>query len=313
MILYGELNNRLKNVLDEQDVMNDVSMKEHTSFKVGGPADLFVTPRTYEKVKEIIDICRENNVSYFILGNGSNLLVKDGGIRGVVINMSKLNEVKVEADRVIAQSGALLSSASVAALQGSLKGMEFAHGIPGSVGGAVTMNAGAYNGEISQVIESALVIDNEGNIRRISKDELELSYRMSAILKYSYVVLEATFKLEKGDHEAIKNRMDDLMRRRKERQPLEYPSAGSTFKRPEGFFAAKLIEDTGLKGTKVGGAEVSMKHSGFIINKENATAKEILDLIKVVQQRVKEKFDVELSTEVRIIGEDEYKVENKAN
>lgn len=313
MILYCELNNRLKNVLDEQDVMNDVSMKEHTSFKVGGPADLFVTPRTYEKVKEIINICRENNVPYFILGNGSNLLVKDGGIRGVVINMSKLNEVRVELDRVVAQSGSLLSSASVAALQGSLKGMEFAHGIPGSVGGAVTMNAGAYNGEISQVIESALVIDNEGNIRRIFKDELELSYRMSAILKYGYVVLEATFKLEKGDYEVIKNRMDDLMRRRKERQPLEYPSAGSTFKRPEGFFAAKLIEDTGLKGTKVGGAEVSMKHSGFIINKENATAKEILDLIVVVQQKVKEKFDVELSTEVRIIGEDEYKVESKAN
>jgi UDP-N-acetylmuramate dehydrogenase len=218
--------------------------------------------------------------------------------------MSKLNEVKTDGERVIAQSGALLSTTSVKALEQSLKGMEFAHGIPGSVGGAVAMNAGAYNGEISQVIESALIIDKQGNIKRLSKEELELSYRMSVILKNDYIVLEATFKLEKGDYAAIKGRMDDLMRRRREKQPLEYPSAGSTFKRPEGYFAAKLIEDSGLKGTRVGGAEVSTKHSGFIINKEEATAKEILDLINVVQQTVKEKYDVELSTEVRIIGED---------
>lgn len=310
MAQYVELNNKFIEVLGEQNLKVNVSMKEHTSFKVGGPADIFVTPRSYEEVREIIRISKENNIPYFIFGNGSNLIVKDGGIRGVVINMNKLNKVSVEENRVIAQSGALLSAAAVAALEESLKGMEFAHGIPGSVGGAVTMNAGAYNGEISQVIESALVIDDKGNIIRIDKEALELSYRMSAILKYDYVVLEATFKLEKGDYDTIKNRMDDLMRRRKEKQPLEYPSAGSTFKRPEGFFAAKLIEDSGLKGTNIGGAEVSEKHSGFIINKENATAKEILDLIAFVQQVVKEKYQVELSTEVRIVGEDEY---NKAN
>lgn len=301
---YDDFNKKLKAVLDEQDLQVNVLMKDHTSFRVGGPADVYVTPKTYEKVKEVIKICIESNTPYFIIGNGSNLLVKDGGIRGVVINMSKLNEVKADGERVIAQGGALLSSASVEALKQSLKGMEFAHGIPGSVGGAVAMNAGAYNGEISQVIESALIVDREGSIRKLSKEELELSYRMSAILKYDYVVLEATFKLEQGDYNAIKERMDDLMNRRRDKQPLEYPSAGSTFKRPEGYFAAKLIEDSGLKGKRLGGAEVSIKHSGFIINKEGATAKEILDLISVVQQTVKEKYDVELSTEVRIIGED---------
>lgn len=304
MVQYGDFNNKLKSVLDDQDLQINVLMKNYTSFRVGGPADIFVTPKTYDKVKDVIDICIESNTPYVVIGNGSNLLVKDGGIRGVVINMSKLNEVKTDGERVIAQSGALLSTTSVKALEQSLKGMEFAHGIPGSVGGAVAMNAGAYNGEISQVIESALIIDKQGNIKRLSKEELELSYRMSVILKNDYIVLEATFKLEKGDYAAIKGRMDDLMRRRREKQPLEYPSAGSTFKRPEGYFAAKLIEDSGLKGTRVGGAEVSTKHSGFIINKEEATAKEILDLINVVQQTVKEKYDVELSTEVRIIGED---------
>ncbi|QGU96212.1 UDP-N-acetylmuramate dehydrogenase [Clostridium bovifaecis] len=305
MVRYIEFNSKLKSILDEEEVRLNVKMKDCTSFKVGGPADIFVMPNTYEKVREVINVCKVNKVPYFILGKGSNLLVKDGGIRGVVINLSKLDEIKVEEDKVIAQSGAVLSKVTEAALETSLTGLEFANGIPGSVGGAVTMNAGAYNGEISQVIESALVVDNKGEIRRLSKEELELSYRMSAILKYEYVVLEATFKLLKGDYSTIKARMDDLMRRRREKQPLEYPSAGSTFKRPEGYFAGKLIEDSGLKGTRVGGAEVSVKHSGFIINKESASAKEILDLIKLVQATVKEKFNVELSTEVRIIGEEE--------
>lgn len=307
MVQYIEFNDKLKNILNEEEVRLNVKMKECTSFKVGGPADIFVMPNTYEKVRDIINICKVNKIPYFILGNGSNLLVKDGGIRGVVINLSKLDEIKIEEGKVITQSGAVLSKVTEAALEASLTGLEFANGIPGSVGGAVTMNAGAYNGEISQVIESALVVDDKGEIRRLSKEELELSYRMSAILKYDYVVLEATFKLAKGDYNAIKARMDDLMRRRIEKQPLEYPSAGSTFKRPEGYFAGKLIEDSGLKGTRIGGAEVSVKHSGFIINKESASAKEILDLIKLVQTTVKEKFNVELSTEVRIIGEDELK------
>lgn len=299
-----EINNKLRSILNEQDMKNNVLMKNYTSFKVGGPADIFVTPKTYEKVKEVINICKLNNVPYFILGNGSNVIVRDGGIRGVVINLGKLNKIEIEGNRIIAQSGALLSKVSNLALKSSLTGLEFASGIPGSIGGAVTMNAGAYNGEISNVIESVLVIDNNGEIRSLSKEKMELSYRMSAILKYKYVVLEAILKLKEGEYSTIKNRMNDLMRRRREKQPVEYPSAGSTFKRPEGHFAAKLIEDTGLKGTNVGDAEVSVKHSGFIINKGNATAKEILELIEIVKNKVQQKFDVELNTEVRIIGEE---------
>lgn len=304
MFDYKDINTKLKEIFEESDIKLNALMKNYTSFKVGGPADVLVTPTSYEQIKEVIDFCKSNNTPYVIIGNGSNLIVRDGGIRGVVIKLSKLNKVQVDGERVLSQGGALLSSVANAALEESLKGLEFASGIPGSIGGAVAMNAGAYNGEISQVIESALVIDEKGNIRKLSKDELELSYRMSAILKYGYTVLEAIFKLEKGDHNTIKSRMDELMGRRKEKQPLEYPSAGSTFKRPEGYFAGKLIEDSGLKGTCVGGAEVSVKHSGFIINKKNATAKDILDLIEIVQRTVKEKFNVDLCTEVRIIGED---------
>lgn len=304
MTQYIELDNKLKSILDEEDISFDVLMKKFTSFKVGGPAEIFVTPRTYNSVKAVISFCKENGVPYFILGNGTNVIVKDGGVKGVVVSMSKLNGIRVEGNRVIAESGAVLSKITEVALENNLTGLEFANGIPGSVGGAVTMNAGAYNGEISHAIESATIIDNDGEIRKLSKEELELSYRMSAILKHGYIVLEAVFALEKGDYNAIKARMDDLMTRRREKQPLEYPSAGSTFKRPEGYFAGKLIEDSGLKGTRVGGAEVSTKHSGFIINKENASAKDILDLIKLVQKEVKENFNVELNAEVRVIGEE---------
>lgn len=295
---------KLKKILNEDDIKKDVMMKNYTSFKVGGLVDFMVIPKNYDQVKDLIKLCMEDNIQFFIIGNGSNLIVKDGGIRGIVINLSDLNKVTVDKDKITSQSGALLSYVSKTALKESLKGLEFASGIPGSVGGAVAMNAGAYNGEISQVIESALVIDKNGEIKTLSKEDLELSYRMSAILKYEYIVLEATFKLIKGDYDTIKNRMNDLNRRRREKQPLEYPSAGSTFKRPEGYFAAKLIEDSALKGTCVGGAEVSTKHSGFIINKGDATAKDILDLIELVEKEVKDKFNVELVPEVRIIGED---------
>jgi UDP-N-acetylenolpyruvoylglucosamine reductase len=238
------------------------------------------------------------------MGNGSNLLVKDGGIRGVVVKLTKLKSIKIQGSRIIVSSGACLKDVSQKALDNSLTGFEFACGIPGSVGGAVTMNAGAYNGEISNVIESVIVIDNHTKKRILNLEQLELAYRMSSILKYGYIVLQVTFKLEKGDHSKINDRIENLNRRRSEKQPLEYPSAGSTFKRPEGHFAAKLIEDSGLKGMSVGGAQVSEKHSGFIINKEDATSKDILDLINLVQDTVKQKFNVDLYTEVRIIGED---------
>lgn len=294
----------LEKILDKEDIKIDEPMKEHTSFKVGGPVDILVTPKQFQEVVDIIKLCKEHGIPYYVMGNGSNLLVKDGGIRGIMIKLIKLNEVKVEENKIITGSGISLKDISTIALNNGLSGFEFACGIPGSVGGAVTMNAGAYNGEISHVVESAKVIDNEGRIRILNREQLELGYRTSSILKYKYTVLEVTFNLKHGDYRKIKDRVEDLNRRRNEKQPLEYPSAGSTFKRPEGYFAAKLIEDSGLKGKSVGGAQVSEKHSGFIINKGDATAKDILNLIAIVQYKVKEKFNVDLYTEVRVIGED---------
>jgi len=294
----------LESFLKKEDIKIDETMGKYTSFKVGGPADILVTPEDSKEVLSVIDICKRKKVPYYIMGNGSNLLVKDGGIRGIVIKLTKLNNIKVDGERIIAGSGSAIKDISQTALENNLTGIEFACGIPGSVGGAVAMNAGAYNGEISSIIESVCIVDNHGEVKNINLEQLELGYRMSSILKYGYTVLEVTFKLQNGEHEKIYDRIENLNRRRNEKQPLEYPSAGSTFKRPEGHFAAKLIEDSGLKGTSVGDAQVSEKHSGFIINKGNASAKDILDLIKIVQVTVKKKFDVDLYTEVRIIGED---------
>lgn len=297
----------IRSVIDvagSENVNIDEQMKNHTSFKVGGPADVLVYPSNYEMVKDLINICKENKVDYFILGNGSNLIVRDGGIRGVVIKLGHLNRIVVDGNLVSAQCGAKLYGVADQALKNSLTGLEFASGIPGSIGGATAMNAGAYDGEMSKIIESAIVIDDEGNIRELSKAELEFGYRISAILKYGYIVLETRTRLAYGDKTLIKARIDELAERRRSKQPLEYASAGSTFKRPEGYFASKLIQDSRLKGASVGDAEVSEKHSGFIINKGSATAKDILNLIEVVKARVYEEFKVELHTEVRIIGED---------
>ncbi len=300
------LNSFIKSIVDvsgsENTKINE-PMKNHTSFKVGGPADILVYPSSYEMIRNIISICKENNVDYFILGNGSNLIVRDGGIRGVVIKLTHLNKIVVEEDLITSACGATLHAVANVALKNSLKGLEFASGIPGSIGGATAMNAGAYDGEMSKVVESVLVIDNHGVIRELTKSELEYGYRISAILKYGYIVLETKTRLSLGDKSLIKGRMDELAERRSSKQPLEYASAGSTFKRPEGYFAGKLIEDSGLKGASVGDAQVSEKHSGFIINKGNATADDILELIEFVETRVYEEFKVELHTEVRIVGE----------
>lgn len=304
MSLNTNFINSLKQIVGNGNLLLDEPMKNHTSFKVGGPADALVLPTNYEMIKNIIQLCKENKINFFILGNGSNLLVKDGGIRGVVIKFSQLNNIEVDGNKIIAQSGAKLNEVSAKALSAKLTGFEFASGIPGSIGGATTMNAGAYDGEMSKVIHSALVIDDKGEIRQLSKQDLELSYRMSAILKHGYIVLETTLELAAGEQAKIKARIDELTQRRCDKQPLEYASAGSTFKRPEGYFAGKLIQDAGLKGLHVGDAEVSEKHSGFIINKGNASAKEILELIALVQSKVYEQFKVELHTEVRIVGED---------
>lgn len=294
----------LNNIFGEKDIKINELMKYHTSFKVGGPADYLIMPEKNEQIIKAIELCQEYNIPYFIMGNGSNLLVRDGGIRGVVIKLTQLNNIEIKGNTIVVQSGALLTHVSIAALKAELKGFEFACGIPGTVGGAVAMNAGAYGGEIVGVVESALVIDEHGTIKKLSKEEMELSYRNSSILRKGYTVLESTFVLEKGNYKKIKEIIDDLMNKRSTKQPLEYASAGSTFKRPKGYYAGKLIQDSDLKGKSVGDAEVSEKHSGFIINKGNARANDILDLIILVQKTVKEKFNIELNTEVRIIGED---------
>ncbi|EOU1487925.1 UDP-N-acetylmuramate dehydrogenase [Clostridium perfringens] len=301
---YMEFYKLLGEFYNEEDITVDSPMSEHIYFRVGGPADILVTPVNEEQVVNTLKLCREYNVPYFILGNGSNILVKDGGISGVVIKFNKLNKITTEGNCVTAQSGALLKDVSRAALENNLRGFEFACGIPGSIGGAVFMNAGAYDGEMAHVIKSARVIDENCNIKNLTKEELELGYRSSIVMKKGYVVIEATVELESGEYASIKDKIDDLTNRRESKQPLEYPSAGSTFKRPEGYFAGKLIQDSGLKGFSIGGAAVSEKHSGFVINKGGATAKDVLDVIAHVQKTVKENFDVELHTEVRIIGRD---------
>lgn len=301
---YMEFYKLLGEFYNEEDITVDSPMSEHIYFRVGGPADILVTPVNEEQVVNTLKLCREYNVPYFILGNGSNILVKDGGISGVVIKFNKLNKITTEGNCVTAQSGALLKDVSKAALENNLRDFEFACGIPGSIGGAVFMNAGAYDGEMAHVIKSARVIDENCNIKNLTKEELELGYRSSIVMKKGYVVIEATVELESGEYASIKDKIDDLTNRRESKQPLEYPSAGSTFKRPEGYFAGKLIQDSGLKGFSIGGAAVSEKHSGFVINKGGATAKDVLDVIAHVQKTVKENFDVELHTEVRIIGRD---------
>lgn len=299
-----DLKNLFSNIYSKDEVKINALMKEHINFEVGGPADILLIPSKVEQIIESIKICKENNIPYFVMGNGSNLLVKDGGIRGVVIKLTGLTNLKVNKEEIKADCGVMLKELSDKALENSLTGLEFACGIPGSVGGAVFMNAGAYNGEIKNVIKEAQVITSSGEIVTLSKDELELGYRTSKVMKDNSIVINATFKLEKGNKEEIKETIDDLTQKREEKQPLEYPSAGSTFKRPEGYFAGKLIQDSGLKGYSIGGAAVSSKHSGFVINKGNATAKDILDLIAYIQEEVKKQFGVELHTEVRIIGED---------
>jgi len=301
---YGKYKNLFSKIYKESQIQLDARMSESIYFKVGGPVDILLTPNYIQQLKETISICKENEIPYYVIGNGSNLLVKDGGIRGVVIKLCELNKIERVGNKIIAECGALLKDVSTEATKGALSGFQFACGIPGSVGGAVFMNAGAYDGEISFVIESAEILDDNQEIKTLSKEELNLGYRQSIVMKNGYVVLSATFDLIFGDKEKIQARVDELTTRREDRQPLEYPSAGSTFKRPEGYFAGKLIEDAGLKGFAIGGACVSTKHAGFVINKGNGTAKDVLDVIYHVKDEVKKQFGVDLYPEVRILGED---------
>lgn len=294
----------LVKVLDEDQIKPEEPMKNHVTFRVGGPADFFVMPKNYEELSWVLKCCAKYEMPCYIMGNGSNLLVSDQGYRGVVIQLFRqLNDIQCEGNVIRAQAGALLSAVANRALEEKLTGVEFAAGIPGTLGGACVMNAGAYGGEMKDVLKSVTVLTREGERITLQKSELELGYRTSIIAKKDYIVLEAEIELKAGDAEEIKAVMDDLKERRTTKQPLEYPSAGSTFKRPEGYFAGKLIQESGLQGFQVGGAQVSEKHCGFVINKDQATAADIAELIRQVQDRVEEKFGVRLETEVKRLGE----------
>ena len=294
----------LTKVMHSDNIKRDELLRDHLYTKLGGRADFFLTPTTYEEVQNIVKLSNKVDVPFTLLGNGSNLIVKDGGIRGIVLHLKNFKDIKATDQLIVAQSGAAIIDVSRRALAEQLSGLEFACGIPGTVGGALFMNAGAYGGEIKDVLDYCHVVDCEGNLVTRTAAEFELDYRHSNISEKGDIVLEATFNLQPGVYEDIKAIMDDLTDKRESKQPLEYPSCGSVFKRPPGYFAGKLIQDSELQGTNFGGAEVSTKHAGFIVNKDNATATDYISLIEHVQKTVKERFDVELEREVRIIGED---------
>ena len=278
-------------------------MSRHTTFRTGGPADLLVQPKA-EQIAPILEVCRKEEIPWTVIGNGSNLLVGDGGIRGVVLEIGKqMSDIVIEGTVITAGAGAMLSSIASRVAAAELTGMEFASGIPGSLGGAVVMNAGAYGGEMKDILQEVTVLTPEGTVQTLSVDELELSYRHSIIPEKGYLVTGAILKLQAGSADEIQSIMDDLKEKRVSKQPLEYPSAGSTFKRPEGYFAGKLIQDAGLRGFRVGGAQVSEKHCGFIINRDQATSTDICQLMQQVSEIVYEKFGVRLEPEVKKIGE----------
>ena len=295
---------RFSNLLGNEKVRITEPMNRHTTFRIGGPADYFLLPSSSEEVKGILEICKEESLQYFILGNGSNLLVSDEGYRGVIIQLYRnYGGLTVEGTEIRAGAGVLLSQIAAAARNESLTGFEFAGGIPGTLGGAVVMNAGAYGGELKDVLKEAVVMDREGNIFTVPVEKLAMGYRTSLVKTAGYLVLEVVISLKKGSQEEIRDTMKDLADRRISKQPLEYPSAGSTFKRPEGYFAGKLIMDAGLRGYQVGGAQVSEKHCGFVINKGNATAADVCRLMADVQAKVQEQFGVTLEPEVKFLGD----------
>lgn len=292
-----------REIFADKNVKFDFLIKEYTNFKVGGLCDVVAFPKSPEEVIDLLKVAKENNIPTTVLGNLTNLIVRDGGIEGLVILLREnYADIKVEGDEVTALAGATLQKTTNIARDNSLAGMEFAHGIPGSVGGGITMNAGAYDGELKDIVKSVTAITQDFEIREFSNEEMKFRYRNSLVQDENLVVLSATFKLKYGNKEEINDKMCDLMARRKAKQPLEYPSAGSTFKRPEGYFAGKLIQDAGLKGLTHGGAQISKKHSGFVINIGGATAKDIVELIETVQKIIHDKFGVEIEREVKIIG-----------
>ncbi|OQO71053.1 UDP-N-acetylenolpyruvoylglucosamine reductase [Enterococcus villorum] len=296
--------NLVKN-LPEMNLLFDEPLMNYTFTKTGGPADVLVFPKSQEEVKEVVDYCRKNEIPWIVLGNASNLIVQDGGIRGMVIMLTEMNQIRVEGTMVIAKAGAKLIDTTYAALEASLTGFEFACGIPGSIGGAVYMNAGAYGGEVKDVLAEVDVLLEDGTLKTLTNEEMAFSYRHSKVQEMNAIILEARFQLTAGDQEIIKRRMEELTELRQSKQPLEYPSCGSVFKRPVGHFTGQLIQQAGLQGLKWGGAQISEKHAGFIVNIDHATATDYIELIAHIQDVIKETFDVCLETEVRIIGEEQ--------
>lgn len=294
----------LRKEVIQGDILIDEPLSKYTMTKLGGCADVLAIPGTMEEAEAIVRYAHQHDVPILLLGNGSNMVVRDGGVRGIVLHLARLNAIRIDGTHVHAEAGAHIIEVSRHAASQSLTGLEFACGIPGSIGGAMVMNAGAYGGEIKDVIKHVTVLTKTGERLVITKDELELGYRQSIISKKGYYVLSADFELEQGCQEEIDAKVADLTFQRESKQPLEYPSAGSVFKRPPGYFAGKLIQDSGLQGKGHGGAEVSLKHAGFIINKNNATASDYIRTIDMVKEEVKKRYGVDLELEVKIVGEE---------
>lgn len=295
---------RFCEIVGEERVLTEEPMARHTTFRIGGPADYFIELGSQEEIRQALLLCQEEEIPWFVLGRGSNLLVGDKGFRGAILSIYRhFQSIETEKETVRADAGALLTTLTGRLLEESLTGMEFASGIPGTVGGAVMMNAGAYGGEMKDIVKEVTVLTGEGKILTLSCEEMNFGYRTSVVKEKGYIVLSVVLTLKKGRQEEIRQRMQELKAKRVEKQPLEYPSAGSTFKRPEGHFAGKLIMDAGLAGASVGGAAVSEKHCGFVINEKNATAADVRELMRRVQETVGEKFGVWLEPEVCFLGE----------
>lgn len=294
----------LEKLLDKSRIKYNEPMKNHTTVKVGGNCDCLVLPESVEEIKNIISYAKENNIEYYIIGNGSNLLVVDEGVQALIIKITnKFSKIEVNGEEIIASSGASMPIVAINARKNSLSGFEFACGIPGTIGGGVRMNAGAYGGEIADVFVEATYLDTDGNIKIIKKEDMDFGYRHTFFSdKPELVILSAKFKFEKGDQDKIAEKMEENALARRTKQPLEYPNFGSVFKRPEGYFVGKLVSDSGLRGYQIGGAQVSEKHTGFIVNKGSATCQDVVDLIRHIQKTVYEKFGVHLKTEVVFIG-----------
>ena len=302
--MTDRISRRFCEIVGENKVLEQEPMARHTTFRIGGPADYFVELGSIEQIRAAIQVCREENLPWFVLGRGSNLLVSDKGYRGVILSIYKdFQKTEIQGETVTVQAGVLLTTLSGKVLDASLTGLEFASGIPGTIGGVVVMNAGAYGGEMKDIVRKVTVLDQDGEVRTLTCGEMQFGYRTSLAKKKGYIVLGAELTLKQGEKEKIREEMQTLKAKRIEKQPLEFPSAGSTFKRPEGYFAGKLIMDAGLRGAAVGGAQVSEKHCGFVVNTGNATAADVRELMRRVQEKVEEQFGVHLEPEVRFLGE----------